>query len=339
MADETIDLMHDADALRRMVQRLALSEGDAVPVLTPLTGGVSSNIGRLDIGDKTYCLKQALAQLKVAKEWKVPVERVFAEIGWLLVAGRIVPGHVPEVIVVDRETRSFVMEFLPPSYANWKQELMAGRVDWNVAARLGAVLGKLHAGTANDMDIAARFANDETFYAIRLEPYLEEAARQHPELDDRLNALIDRTASTQEALVHGDVSPKNILLGPRGPVILDAECAWYGDPAFDLAFCLNHFLLKAAWNPSLLPALMQCCDSLVDGYAPYIDWSEDDVLLQRVASLLAGLLLARIDGKSPVEYLDEAARARVRDAAIALLRRRDITLDTIKTAWHKEFSA
>nr|WP_284505990.1 phosphotransferase [Caballeronia sp. INDeC2] len=303
-----------------------------------MTGGVSSNIFRLEIGDKTYCLKQALPKLKVAKDWIVPVERVYAEIGWLQTAGRIVPGHVPEVLGVDRVTKSFVMAFLPPAFANWKRVLMDGRVDPAIAAQLGDIMGRIHAATAGNADIAARFANDDTFHAIRLEPYLEEAARQHPQVAAALRSLTERTASTREALVHGDVSPKNILLGPAGPVMLDAECAWYGDPAFDVAFCLNHFLLKAARSPDALPALMLSFAKLVEGYVPHIAWTRHDVLLQRVASLLAALLLARVDGKSPVEYLDEDRRARVRAAAIELIERPESTLSDITTFWQREFS-
>lgn len=340
LVDRYIDLANDPSALADLVRRLGLADDDAAATatLTPLTGGVSSNIFRLDLGDRTCCLKQALPKLKVAKDWIVPVERVFAEIGWLQTAGRIVPGHVPEVLGVDRETKSFVMAFLPPAYPNWKRELLDGRVDPEIAAQLGAILGRIHAATAGDMEIAARFANDDTFHAIRLEPYLEEAARQHPEVAAALRSLIARTAGTREALVHGDVSPKNILLGPAGPVLLDAECAWYGDPAFDVAFCLNHFLLKAARAPNALPALMTSFAKLVGHYAPHVAWTNPDVLFERVASLLAGLLLARVDGKSPVEYLDESRRARVRRAAIALIARRENTLSDITTFWTREFA-
>ena len=117
------------------------------------------------------------------------------------------------------------------------------------------------------------------------------------------------------ALVHGDVSPKNILVAPRGPVFLDAECAWYGDPAFDLAFCLNHLVLKSFWVPQ--PRLPECFDALKDGYLSRVTWESG--LEERVATLLPALLLARVDGKSPVEYLDEEKRGQVRQLARRML--------------------
>ena len=117
------------------------------------------------------------------------------------------------------------------------------------------------------------------------------------------------------ALVHGDVSPKNILVAPQGPIFLDAECAWYGDPAFDLAFCLNHLVLKSFWVPN--PALRACFESLKDHYLAGVTWESS--IEERVATLLPGLLLARVDGKSPVEYLDETGREQVRRLARRML--------------------
>jgi aminoglycoside phosphotransferase (APT) family kinase protein len=153
----------------------------------------------------------------------------------------------------------------------------------------------------------------------------------HRDLAAPLQALAERTAATRAALVHGDVSPKNILVGPRGPVFLDAECAWYGDPAFDLAFCLNHLLLKCLWVPEAAPRLLACFEALaaayLQGYAP-------EGLEARAASLLPGLLLARVDGKSPVEYVtEEAQKARVRRVARALLATPPARLAEVKEAW------
>ena len=143
------------------------------------------------------------------------------------------------------------MEWLDPAdHRLWKADLMAGRVDLEFAAAVGGRLAAIHRATAGDAAVAAMFPTGPLFEALRLEPYLRATARRHPALAARLEALADRTAATKLALVHGDVSPKNIMAGPDGPVFLDAECAWYGDPAFDLAFCLNHLLLKCLAAPA-----------------------------------------------------------------------------------------
>lgn len=334
-----VDLSCDAAAVRRIFLALGLAAADETVHAQPLAGGVSSGIYRVALRSGTYCVKQALPQLKVAKEWRVPVERVFAEIGYLQVVDTIAPGRVPRVLGQDEATRSFVMPFLGDAYRNWKADLLAGRIDAAVAQAVGALVGRIHAATADDPAIARRFATDTDFHALRLEPYLVETAREHPALADRLSALVERTAGTRRVLVHGDVSPKNILVGPDGPVLLDAECAWFGDPAFDVAFCLNHFLLKAAHLPAHAPAVLAAFDAFRQAYFPQVGWEAAGQLEQRVATLLPGLLLARVDGKSPVEYLGEPQRARVREAAVALLRDPPAHLASLAARWGRTFAA
>ena len=334
-----VDVAQSPAELRRIFATLGLAAPGETPRATPLAGGVSSAISRVDLASGTYCLKQALPQLKVAKLWTVPVERVFAEIEWLRTASDIVPGHVPQVIGTDDATRSFVMPFLGSDHRNWKAELMAGRVDEEVAHRVGDLIGRIHAATAGVEAVAHHFANDANFHALRLEPYLVETARVHVDLAPRLQALVDRTQRMHVALVHGDLSPKNILVGPQGPVLLDAECACYGDPAFDVAFCLNHLLLKTAWKPAFGAALMRAFVALAEAYRQHVTFEPKEALERRIAALLPALALARIDGKSPVEYLDESQRERVRRAAITLLDRSHLDLGATATFWSEEFPA
>ncbi len=133
------------------------------------------------------------------------------------------------------------------------------------------------------------------------------------------------------------MSPKNILLGPRGPIFLDAECAWYGDPAFDLAFCLNHLLLKCLLTPPATTAFLRAFEVLVDAYLAGVSWESPPELEARAAHLLPGLFLARVDGKSPVEYLvDERDKAKVRRVAGRFLRTPVETLREIARIWATE---
>jgi thiamine kinase-like enzyme len=155
-----------------------------------------------------------------------------------------------------------------------------------------------------------------------------------------LERLAETTASTKLTLVHGDVSPKNILVGPRGPVFIDAECAWFGDPAFDLAFCLNHLLLKCLWVPQAASRLLAAFDSMAASYLAGVDWEPAEAIDRRTAGLLPGLFLARIDGKSPVEYLtDERDKDKVRRVARSLLANPTDRLARIRQAWASEIAA
>jgi aminoglycoside phosphotransferase (APT) family kinase protein len=204
---------------------------------------------------------------------------------------------------------------------------------------VGAVLARIHGYSAARPELAGRFATDAIFFDIRLEPYLLATARRHADLAPALERLVEATRSRTVALVHGDVSPKNILIGPQGPVLLDAECAWWGDPAFDIAFCLNHLLLKCLWNAPAIDAFLAAFDALCGTYLQTVDWEPRAGLERRAAALLPGLFLARVDGKSPVEYVtEEAQRDRVRRVAGALLARPVERLRSVGDAWREELA-
>jgi aminoglycoside phosphotransferase (APT) family kinase protein len=315
------------------LQRAGLAAPGEAITASALTGGVSSDIWKVDLRTGPVCVKRALPRLRVAQLWEAPVERNRYEWRWMQAAARIAPGSAPRVLAHD-EAGVFAMEFLDGTrFPLWKNELRAGRADPAFARQVGERLAHIHAATADDPRVAADFATDAGFHAIRLEPYLLATARRHPALAPHLQRLAERTAATRTALVHGDVSPKNILLGAQGPVFLDAECAWYGDPAFDLAFCLNHLLLKCLWVPEAAARFMACFDALAAGYLTVHGVAG---VQARAASLLPGLLLARIDGKSPVEYVtEEAQKARVRAVARALLVSPPTTLAEVRSAWQE----
>jgi aminoglycoside phosphotransferase (APT) family kinase protein len=323
------------------LSRLGLIRPADRPHFTPLPGGVSSDIWRVDRTGGPICVKRALPKLKVAADWRAPVERNAYEVAWMETAGRLVPGSAPRILGHDPEAGLFAMDFLDPAgHRLWKAELMEGRTDPAFAAHVGRSLAAIHAGTAGDPRVADRFPTDAIFHAIRLEPYLEATARAYPDLAPALTALVEITARTRRALVHGDVSPKNILVGPQGPVFLDAECAWYGDPAFDLAFCLNHLLLKCTWRPGSAADYLECFAALARAYRAGVAWEDPAAAEGRAARLLPGLLLARIDGKSPVEYITaESDKNMVRKTARWLLASPVDTLPAVAAAWSTGLAA
>ena len=301
----------------------------------PLAGGVSSDIWQVELPGRSICVKRALPQLKVAAEWLAPVDRNAYEWAWMKFAARHCPANVPAPLAHDEAAGLFAMSFLESqAHPVWKQQLMAGEVVPATAGAVGDVLGRLHAASAREPGLASAFDTIENFYALRLEPYLVATAARHPRLSSRLLKLAVCTAGTRHALVHGDVSPKNVLVGPSGPVLLDAECAWYGDPAFDLAFCLNHLLLKCLVRPEATEALFDSFTLLAETYLSHVDWEPPQAVEQRVAELLPALMLARVDGKSPVEYLmDTAAKDLVRAVASELITHPVTLLHMVTQAW------
>ena len=231
---------------------------------------------------------------------------------------------------------SLVMEYLAPDrYPLWKAELMASHVDAAFAARVGETLGRLHAAAAADPAVPAGFPNAATFHDIRIEPYLLHPIERNPDLRAPLEAIAGDLAGRAPTLIHGDASPKNLLRSPGGaPVFLDAECATAGDPAFDLAFCLNHLLLKGRLFPDRGTVLLASAAALREAYLRRVAWEEPAALETRVARLLPGLMLGRVDGRSPVEYLDtEPLRAPVRAFARAHLVRPAAALPSLFGDW------
>lgn len=323
-------------ALDDFLTRHRLAEANESRRWTPLTGGVSSDIWRVDLGSgRTLCVKRALAQLKVAAEWKAPVSRNAFEWAWIRFASEVLPEAVPQPLAHDEAAGLFAMGFLDPAnHPVWKQQLLAGHVDAATASAVGHALAVLHGASAHRADLAAAFDTGENFHALRLEPYLLATGRRHPDLAPALADLARRTAGRRTALVHGDVSPKNILVGPRGPVLLDAECAWYGDPAFDIAFCLNHLLLKRLPRPDRIRELHMAFLAFVDAYFGTASFEPRASLEAHAAQLLPALFLARVDGKSPVEYLtEESDKAQVRRFAIRRIADPGSSLQQIASDW------
>jgi 5-methylthioribose kinase len=302
--------------------------------LSPISGGVSSDVwlARGPLG--TACIKQALPTLRVAKRWDVPVRRGEFEARWLEIVSTIVPSSVPRMLGYEPRSYLIGMEyFVPADFPNWRSEMMAGKVDPLIAKSLGRLVGAIHAATADRPDIAARFDSDTLFDALRLDPYFRSLHPSHSDLSGRIDEIIQSTASTRRVLVHGDVSPKNVLAGKSGAILLDAECAWFGDPAFDVAFLCTHLLLKTLVLAENRAALDTCFSEYLTAYESQVSWEPLEQLWMRSAALLSAMLLARIDGKSPVDYLSDRDRNWVRVFARNMLRQSPQSPDKVRLAW------
>ena len=321
----------------RALNELGLSNASSLWGM-PLTGGVSSDIWRIETEKGMVCAKRALSKLRVNADWYAPVERNLFEARWLQVAHQACAACAPELLGQHPGLGVLVMQYLESDhYRLWKQELHAGHADSQTAHAMGQVLSKIHSYAAKNSHLASEFPTDKIFFEIRLAPYLLATAERHPQLAHALEALVLQTQNNAKTLVHGDVSPKNILLGPQGPLLLDAECATWSDPAFDLAFCLNHLLLKCLWTPASTADFLHCFEVLTTSYLSSVDWEPPSDLEARAARLLPGLLLARVDGKSPVEYVtEEHQREHVRRVASTLLIKPASSLQEVAQAWAKD---
>jgi aminoglycoside phosphotransferase (APT) family kinase protein len=290
---------------------------DAELTVEELTGGVSGTVLAVHGQGIALVVKQALPRLRVADEWNAPARRTDTEAAALKLAARIIPGCVPPVVDSDAREHVVVLQHAPAGWRNWQAELLDGRPHAASGAWAGDTLGRLHAGTAGDAEVAAGFADYEAFEQLRLEPYHGVVIERLPHLAAALAPLVEELREGRACLVHGDYAPKNILLGRDGAWILDAEVAHVGHPVFDLAFFIAFPLLTAVQKPRLAEA----CGELVAGFTTAYERRARALMPSptAIAAHTGAMVLARTDGRSPAGFLDARAVKRARKLGERLL--------------------
>jgi 5-methylthioribose kinase len=324
--------IEDLDALANYLRRQGLSEGET-PSFQILTGGVSNRTVLVRFsGGRAWVLKQALAKLRVAVDWFSDPERVHCEALALRCYAKLAPrGAVPKFVFEDREHHLLGMEAVPLPHQNWKTALLSGDLNLNYVEQFGTLLGLVHRQAATQPETLEAFADTSLFESLRLEPYYLYSAEQVMEAADFLERLVADTRARRITLVHGDYSPKNILVHDGRLVLLDYEVAHFGDPAFDLGFSLAHLLSKAHHLRPRRSDFAAAAGLYWRGYCAAIgdadggagqaptspEWGQD--LEPRVVRHTLACLLARVAGRSPLEYLAAEERARQRSAVVSLM--------------------
>jgi 5-methylthioribose kinase len=311
----------DPDAIARyLVEHRLLPQGDVA--VEALAGGVSNDVIAVNAAGVDVVVKQALARLRVAEEWLATPQRIGREAEALRLAATIAPGSVPELLHLDRDLHLLVMNRASRSARTWKADLLDGRIDAGVASRVGELAGGWHGATADDPEIAHTFGDLESFIQLRIEPYHLTVAGRHPELAPRLEDLAAELLAGDRrcCLVHGDLSPKNVLIDAPGLWVIDWEVAHFGNPVFDLGFVLCHLACKAVHRPADGGGFAAAGAAFLAAYGHAAGHVRRRIEDESLAAHTAALMLARADGKSPVEYLDEPARTRLRGRAERALR-------------------
>lgn len=307
-------------ALRNAASYLG-SRGFSGPLrISELGGGVSNTVLLVESDHSRFVLKQALGKLRVEQDWFSDRGRIFREsAGMRAVAPWLPPGSVPEVLFEDRDNLLFAMSAAAQDARTWKTQLLAGEVRTETAARIGRMLAAIVRRSWRSPEWERIFGDVAVFDQLRLDPYYRSTAQRHPDLRGHFDALIADCLERRVSLVHGDWSPKNFLVIGESVTAIDFEVIHFGNPAFDAAFLLNHLLLKSFYRPEWRTRFAAAAAEFWAGFAQGLpadaDWVEEATVRQ-----LGGLLLARIDGKSPAEYIrEEGLRERVRRFARDLI--------------------
>ena len=292
-----------------------------------LGGGISNIVVLVEEGKRRIVVKQSLPRLRVRDRWLADRDRIVREWRAMRELCRVLPrGRLPALLYLDAGNFLYAMNADGPGGLDWKSHLLAGRCDSRIARRAGATLGLMVRGTWCDKRLESAFGDRRAFRQLRTDPYYRTIARRHPSIAGQVEDWIGRFSGRQVAMVHGDWSPKNLLVHCRTVTCIDFECAHFGDPSYDAGFLLNHLILKAFHRPAkaasyLSLASSSLCWTLAMLPPSALRWFESSAVRH-----LAFLMLARIDGKSPVEYLkSDDTRGAVRKLALRLIEDRPRT--------------
>jgi len=296
-------------------------DGEQKVAYEMLGGGISNTVVKVTLARDCFVVKQSLPRLRVAQEWNFDRRRIFVERDCMAALGQLLPsGSAPSVRFSDERNFVLGMSCAPGGGENWKDALLRGRTDPDTASRAADLLALIHCESHARPELLDSFSDQSLFIQGRIDPYHRTAAILHPDLEPAIAAEVDRILSIRQVLVHGDYSPKNIVVYPDNILILDFEVAHYGDPAFDVAFCLTHLILKAAHSAPRHQPYLACAHRFWETYRLGVGTAFDPGLDSAVVAELGCLLLARIDGKSKIEYItDESTQDFVRRLARHLL--------------------
>lgn len=296
---------------------------DQEPDVRKLEGGVSNRTVLVKRkSGPAFVVKQALAKLRVAVDWYSPPERIHREALGLEWLSRLAPlGSITPLLFEDRAAHIIGMAAVPEPHENWKRALLRGEVSTKDAEQFAGMLAAIHRNSWQERAAVADIFADRSFFeTLRIEPYYRYSAEQVPESRPFYSSLIESTLATKLTVVHGDYSPKNVLVYNHRFFLIDHEVIHFGDPAFDVGFALTHLLSKAHHVARCRKAFVEAARTFASYYLESIrdmEWRE--AAEWRAVQHTLGCLLARVAGRSPLEYLTPEERQAQLQIAVALM--------------------
>ena len=307
-----------------------LFESGSEVKIRELGGGVSNIVLLVEADGVRWVAKQSLGKLRVEANWHSSRERIFREADSLEALGPpLGESTLPSVIHRDPDHYFFIMTAAPEGSRMWKNLLLEGQVDSRIARRAGTTLAQLGNSAAGKESVRKRFEDRTVFDELRLDPYYRVTAARHPDLREKFDRLIADSLEIRTGLVHGDYSPKNMLVREGGMFLIVFEVIHWGDPTFDTGFFLNHLFLKSFHGPQFALQYFRAVREFWKGFVEGRAARARELELMTIRHL-GCLMLARIDGKSPAEYIqDEGSKDRVRKGARRIILEEPGTLEDV----------
>jgi 5-methylthioribose kinase len=335
-----LDIENPNELLAYLEQTERITKNEQ-PKITVLQGGVSNKTVLLERETESWVIKQALAKLRVKADWYSDPSRIQREALGLRYLSNLIPAHVPQFIFEDVEQHLLAMSAVPQPHIKWKTVLLAGGVLQHQVKQFGELVGFIHRSAYERRDeLAEVFADTSFFESLRLEPYYQYTALQVPSAAPFLESLVEETRQHQRTLVHGDYSPKNILIAQNKMMLLDYEVIHWGDPAFDIGFGMTHLFSKAHRLSDQRSTLLNAAWVFWKSYARVVkdlEWRRG--LEERAIRHTLACMLARVRGRSPLEYFDDVQRQRQEKIVVELMTQPPTTFNDLTSAFEKGLMA
>jgi len=300
-----------------------LINGNDNTLVEHLSGGVSCRVWKISVNNDRWVIKQALEKLDVKADWFSDVERIHREHEVMKQLELVIPdSNIPKILHVDYVNHIYMMTCAEEGVQTWKECLMDGVFNAETAKSAADILSLIHSQSHKiDEQVKAKFSDQKYFIQLRIDPFHRFLINKYPELSTEINTLIEELTDQKTCLVHGDFSPKNMLVEKSGHIVLiDYEVAHWGNPVFDLAYCLGHLMLKA-WHLKKPAEILELISVFMANYKGQVS---------NLLPHLGLMLLARMDGKSPVNYIqDDTLKQIIRTTAINWIKGGDSGLNVL----------
>ena len=316
----SVELLDETTVIDYLISKGVIGS-DELAEVEVLTGGVSNVVLAITTPNKKLVLKQALAELKVSEKWEADQRRAIVEANAIELFHQLSPAQVPKLVFLDSERFILILERVPVGSTVWKSDLLAGVINPDIGAKLGKTLATWHNFGEKNPEAKIKFMEDSLFEQLRIDPFYRFVAAKNPQLEVAIRKLINELEGDKTTIVHGDFSPKNIMASMNDDIyILDFEVTHVGNPVFDLAFLIAHLVCKFFRAEDRLQAKL-----LANTANIFIkEYEKLRVISPSVAKHAALIALARVEGKSPVNYLNDGAKEKLQRHTKKLLSSNDV---------------
>jgi len=320
----SVDIENPDQLLNYLKETRRISKNEQVEIHN-LRGGVSNKTVLVRCPSReSWVIKQALPKLRVDVDWFSDPARIHREALALKHLPELAPpGTITPLIFEDRQQNLLAMAAVPDPHSNLKSLSLSHHIVEDHLYQFGRLIGSIHLNSTSRPDLHTLFEDRSFFESLRIEPYYRYTAQQLPQAADALSEIIQTTCSRRLCLVHGDYSPKNILVHEGKLILLDHEVIHFGDPAFDIGFALAHLLSKAHHIPSYRKRFISAAHIFWTSYTTAMapaPWSID--IDPHAAAHGVACLLARVAGRSKLEYLSAEERMHQQEITLKLLAHR-----------------